>query len=115
MKYMVQFWEWLKKKWNIESNTQMTIIFIVFGITGSATAALRKQIFEWAGLTNLEPYWLFLIVKFVAMLIFYQILLLTLGFLSGQFKFFWWFFKKMNRHFVPAWKREFAKSKPQTS
>ena len=38
--------ERLKSRWNIQSNFQLLIIFIVFGITGSASVALGKPLLE---------------------------------------------------------------------
>jgi len=78
----------------------MIRVFMVFAITGSSSLFVGRPIIKLIGVTkeNLNPvvYWvLFIIIG----LIFYQILLVTFGFLFGQFKFFWEFEKKMLRRF----------------
>ena len=40
----------LKKKWGIESDIQLTVIFIVFAITGSASAKLALPLLEFLGI-----------------------------------------------------------------
>ena len=41
----------LKQRWGIRSNFHLLIIFIVFGITGSASALLAEPLTHWFGLT----------------------------------------------------------------
>lgn len=86
----------LKNKWVLRYRWEMIRVFIVFAITGSTSAYIGKPIFNLLGITkeSLSPflYWaLFIIVG----LIFYQILLVSFGWLFGQFQFFWNFEKKM--------------------
>ncbi|MFN3492179.1 MAG: DUF6787 family protein, partial [Anaerolineales bacterium] len=42
----------LKESWNISSNWQLTIIFIVFAITGSSAAYLSKPLTNFFGITK---------------------------------------------------------------
>ncbi|MFV5702061.1 DUF6787 family protein [Flavobacterium sp. XS2P12] len=85
----------LKKRWGIETNFQLTIIFIVFAITGSASAWLSKPFCFWLGITKSDlGYWL-TPVRLVLIFPIYQVLLVLIGFIFGQFKFFWAFEKKM--------------------
>jgi hypothetical protein len=87
----------LKKKWGITSNFQFIIIFIVFAITGSLSAYLSKPFTDYIGLTK-ENLGNFIIpIRLIAIFPIYQVLLVVVGFLFGQFKFFWWFEKKMLR------------------
>ena len=89
----------LKQRWGIETNFQLTIIFIVFALTGSASAWLSKPFCIWLGITKGDlGYWF---TPFRLLLIFpiYQLLLVLIGFLFGQFKFFWAFEKKMLKRF----------------
>ena len=86
----------LENKWIVTHRWEMIRIFIVFAITGSSSVFIGRPIMKLLGITkeNLNPfiYWaLFIIIG----LIFYQILLVTFGWLFGQFKFFWQFEKKM--------------------
>lgn len=86
----------LKKRWNINSNWQLLVIFVVFAITGSTAAYLSKPLTTFLGITkdnlSLWLYWPFrLLIIFPA----YQVLLVLIGAVFGQFKFFWNFEKKM--------------------
>jgi hypothetical protein len=86
----------LKKRWNVTSNLQLTIIFIVFAITGSTSAYLSKPITAFFNITNeTMPYLLYLVLRILILFPIYQVLLVLLGALFGQFKFFWEFEKKM--------------------
>ena len=50
----------LKEKWGIQSNTQLTIIFIVFAITGSCAAKLAEPLTEFLGFPpQTTPGWLY--------------------------------------------------------
>jgi len=85
----------LKKRWGIESNFQLTIIFIVFAITGSASAWLSKPVCIWLGISKDDLGFWFTPVRLLLIFPLYQVLLVVIGFLFGQFKFFWAFEKKM--------------------
>jgi len=90
----------LEDRWVVEQRWEMIRIFIIFAITGSSSLFIGRPIIKLIGITkeNLNPvlYWvLFIIIG----LIFYQILLVTYGWLFGQFKFFWEFEKKMLKRF----------------
>ncbi len=93
--------EKLKRRWNIESNTQVVTILVVFAVTGSTTVYLKKLFFGLVGITP-ETDWLIRIpVYILSVLIIYNILLLIVGFVFGQFRFFWEFEKKFFSRFVP--------------
>ncbi|RTY81694.1 diacylglyceryl transferase [Flavobacterium sp. LS1P28] len=85
----------LKQRWGIETNFQLTLIFIVFAITGSASAWLSQPFCFWLGITSEELGHWFTPVRLVLIFPIYQVLLVLIGFLFGQFKFFWTFEKKM--------------------
>jgi hypothetical protein len=85
----------LKKRWGVETNLQLTIIFIVFAITGSASAWLSKPFCIWLGITKEDIGFWFTPVRLILIFPIYQVLLVLIGFLFGQFKFFWAFEKKM--------------------
>ncbi|MFN2262372.1 MAG: DUF6787 family protein, partial [Psychroflexus sp.] len=91
----------LKERWDIESNFQLVIILIVFSITGSLSAYLAKPVLELIHLsrTDFPEHFFggFLYYSLRILLIFpiYQILLVLIGFIFGQYKFFWNFEKKM--------------------
>ncbi|MBT7896380.1 MAG: diacylglyceryl transferase, partial [Flavobacteriales bacterium] len=54
----------LKAKWNIQSNFQLVIIFIVFGITGTLSVEVRDPILDFIGLKKevMNP-WIFIPLK----------------------------------------------------
>ena len=90
-----------KEKWDVKSNFQFLIIFIVFGITGSSSVVVAKPIMEVLGVLPVYfediflgnvVYWMLRILIIFPV---YQILLLLLGTLFFQFKFFWNFEKKI--------------------
>lgn len=86
----------LKQRWGIKNNFQFVIIFIVFAITGSTSAYLSKPVLSWMGITKESiSLWLYYPLYIILIFPIYQVLLVSIGTLFGQFKFFWWFEKKM--------------------
>ena len=91
----------LKEKWDIKSNFQIIVILIVFALTGSASVKFAEPVldflsinittFENFSLGKLFYYFLRIIIVFPI----YQILLILIGTLLFQFKFFWQFEKKI--------------------
>jgi hypothetical protein len=86
----------LKEKWGITSNFQIIIILVVFSITGSVAVWIVKPVFNLVGLDKevVSP-WLFWPIRIFIIFPIYQILIVIIGALFGQFKFFWAFEKKM--------------------
>lgn len=87
----------LKQRWGVESDLQFAIIFIVFAITGSASAWLSKYFCAWIGLTQDDLGFWFTPVRLILIFPIYQVLLVVIGAIFGQFKFFWAFEKRMLR------------------
>ncbi len=91
----------LKKKWGVSSNFQLIIIFIVFGITGSLSVRLGEPLLN---LIELVPekfesipfgkiiYWS---IRIIVIFPLYQLLLIIVGAVFFQFRFFWNFEKKI--------------------
>lgn len=84
-----------KKRWNINSNWQLAIILVVFAVTGSSSALLAKPITNFIGLTKENVGFFYIPFRILLIFPIYQILLVLIGFLLGQFTFFWEFEKKM--------------------
>ena len=86
----------LKEKWGIVSNFQLLIIFLVFSVTGSLSLWVAKPLLDFMGLEEaaLSP-WIFWPIRISIIFPIYQILIVLVGALFGQFKFFWNFEKKM--------------------
>jgi hypothetical protein len=91
----------LKERWNIQSNFQLVIIFVVFAITGSLSAYLAKPVLVILGVSRevFPDYFIggFFYYSLRILIIFpiYQVLLVVIGSIFGQHKFFWNFEKKM--------------------
>lgn len=84
----------LQQKWNVKGG-QLFIILCVFAITGTTTAWLTKVIIGWVGFTE-QTYWLWKLLLRLGMLVIgYQLILLSVAFLLGQFAFFWKFEQRM--------------------
>lgn len=99
----------LQQKWNV-SGRQFFLILCVFAITGTTTAWLTRVVTGWAGFTD-QTFWLWKLLLRLAMLVIgYQVILLTVAFLFGQFPFFWKFEKRMLRWI--AGKRSAVSSQP---
>ena len=86
----------LKEKWGITSNFQIIIILLVFSITGSVSVWIAKPVLNLVGINKqaFSP-WLFWPIRILIIFPIYQILIVIIGALFGQFKFFWSFEKKM--------------------
>ena len=89
----------LKEKWGITSNFQLLIIFLVFSVTGSLALWVAKPILDFFGLDKsaVSP-WIFWPIRISIIFPIYQVLIVIIGALFGQFQFFWAFEKKMLVH-----------------
>ena len=91
--------EWMNKlklKWGIESNFQIILILIVFAITGSLSLVVSDPMLNFIGLEKESvSAWIFTPLRLIIVFPVYQVLILIVGFVFGQFKFFWQFEKKM--------------------
>lgn len=86
----------LKEKWGITSNLQFIIILIIFAVTGSLSVWVVKPILEIVGLDKSDVNaWIFWPIRIVIIFPIYQVMIVVIGALFGQFKFFWAFEKKM--------------------
>ena len=88
------FKEKLEKRYGIKGYFQITIIFVVFGITGSSSLKLGNMLMDQIGASD-SIWYIKYPVRIVLVFFMYQILLITVGSIFGQFKFFWAFEKKM--------------------
>ena len=86
------FMEKLKKTFKVSSTYQLVVVFIVFGITGSLSLYISDYVLDILELENL-------IISIFMVLITYQILLIIIGTLFGEFKYFWAMEKKILSRF----------------
>lgn len=92
---MQNMFERFKRKWNIHSNFQLVVVLVVFAVTGTSTLYVRKGIFFLLGITDDTQLWLRITLYILVIFPAYNVMLLIVGFLFGQFKFAWEFEKKM--------------------
>lgn len=86
----------LAVKWQVNYRWELIAIFLVFAITGSTAARISGPIIEALNLKELiSNSFLFWTIRILIIFPIYQILLVLVGWLFGQFKFFWAFEKKM--------------------
>ncbi len=86
----------LKDRWGINSNFDLIIILLVFSITGSLALRFANPAMDQLGLyrdiTSGFVYWP---IRILLIFPIYQILLIIIGTVLGQHKFFWNMEKKM--------------------
>lgn len=82
------------KRWKV-SKKDLFFILCVFAITGTTTAYVAKLITGWAGFTEATHWGWKLLVRLAVLIFGYQIILLSVAFLFGQFPFFWRYEKKI--------------------
>lgn len=85
----------LKKRWEVSSNFEVLIIFTVFAITGSTSAYLSKPFTNGLGITKEAFGWIAIPIRLIIIFPIYQVLLVLIGSIFGQFRFFWKFEKKI--------------------
>ncbi|MCP9200300.1 diacylglyceryl transferase [Gramella sp. GC03-9] len=86
----------LKNRWGISSNYQLFLILLVFAITGSSAAKLAEPLCEFLGITRESTHWsIYWASRIILIFPIYQVLLVSFGWIFGQFQFFWGFEKKM--------------------
>lgn len=88
---MLKKWQ---QKWKV-SATQLWMILLVFAITGTATAYLSKVMVQWTGLDETTHWAWKLAFRLVVLIFGYQVIILLVAFLLGQFPFFWNYEKKI--------------------
>ena len=85
----------LLKIFRVENIFQLTIVFIVFGITGSLSVVIGKYFLVFIfgeDFLNNDFYWF---LRLILIFPIYQVLLIIIGTLFGQFKYFWEIEKKI--------------------
>ena len=85
-----------KARWGIQSNIQLTLILVAFAVTGTTAARCASPIAAWLGINaGTTPAWLYWPLQIILIMPLYQVLLLAVGSLLGQFRFFLAFEKRM--------------------
>lgn len=90
--------EKLKKRWGITSDWQFFVILLVFTLTGFSASFISKPFLALFGIyKETTSLWVYYPLYIVLIFPFYQIMLVSYGFIFGQHTFFWSFEKKMLR------------------
>ena len=90
----------LKEKWGLESGFQLVIIILVFAVNGSLAVAVAKPLLSVLNVDkNTVGPWFYYPIRILVIFPIYQITLLIIGSLFGQFRFFWAFEKKIFSRF----------------
>lgn len=88
--------ERLKQNWGIQSNLQIVIILLVFSITGSLAVFIAKPLLHFFSVDKESmTIWLYVPLRILVIFPTYQVLILIIGALFGQFTFFWNMEKKI--------------------
>ena len=74
----------------------MAKLWVVFALTGSASAWASRPMTDWLGLPALDA-WLRIPLRLVLIFPFYSALLLLLGTLAGERRWYTWFVRRMWR------------------
>lgn len=98
----MKLFEKLKSRWDITSNWQVFVILVVFSLTGFSVVFARRFVFALLGIEEADPFWFKFLIWLITIFPLYNIFLLLYAALLGQFGFFWGYFKKMMKRFVPG-------------
>ena len=82
----------LKNLFRVSSTYQLIVVFIVFGITGSLSLVVSDYISRFFNLDSI-------ILSIIFVLVIYQLLLIIIGTLFGEFDYFWEMEKKIISRF----------------
>jgi hypothetical protein len=91
------FKKW-QEKWKV-GPWQLFLIICTFAVTGTLTAWISRQATTWTGMDADSPWALKLLLRLGILVFGYQVIILAVSFLFGQFPFFWNYEKKILRRF----------------
>lgn len=88
--------EKLKNRWILDYRWQFIAVFMVFAITGSTAGRISSPVMQALGLgSDSISGWIYWPLRILIIFPIYQILLLLVAWVFGQYKFFYAFEKKM--------------------
>lgn len=87
----------IKERWELKSNRQVFIVFLVFAITGSSAAKLAGPVTDYFQITPEMGWYIYWPFRILIIFPVYQVLLVFFGWVFGEFDFFWKFEKRMLR------------------
>lgn len=84
------FLQRLQSKWQLKSITQVLLVLLVFACTGTTILLIKNPLLAFFGIERGGSQGaLNTLLYLLLVLPLYQIMLLTYGFIFGQFRFFW--------------------------
>ena len=84
----------LQSRWKLKSAFQVVVVLVVFACTGITVLFLKEPVISFL-VGSEDQGTLFTVLYYIFIFPIYNIILLTYGFIFGQFAFFWDFEKKM--------------------
>ena len=86
----------LIKRFNAKSNKHLFIIFTIFALSGSGSLFISSPILSAVNLENLITYYpLYILVRIIIIIPIYQLMLIIIATVFGEFNYFWKFEKKI--------------------
>jgi hypothetical protein len=85
----------LKSRWGIDSNRRFAVILLAFSLAGPAMLLIKNPVLHLLHIPSDASLW----VRIPIALLLYQILLLGIGALLGEFSFFWEKLQRLGRLF----------------
>ena len=89
----------IKKIFKVESSSRLVVIFTVFAITGSLSVYIGEYVLLFFFSDILEKNFFYWSMRILIIFPLYQILLIIVGSIFGEFKYFWEMEKKILRRF----------------
>ena len=88
----------LIKKFNAKSKVHLLVIFFIFGLSGSFSLWISSPIMSALDLENiLNNYPLYVFFRILIIIPIYQLILIVVASIFGEFQYFWKFEKKFLR------------------
>ena len=89
----------IQKIFKVESSSRLVVIFTVFAITGSLSVYIGEYVLLFFFSETLEKNFFYWSMRILIIFPLYQILLIIVGSIFGEFKYFWEMEKKILRRF----------------
>ena len=92
--------EKIRKLFRVDTNYQLIIVNIVFAVTGTLALYLAGDVINLIGIKESEvSSFIFWTLRIIIIIPVYQVLLIVIGTIFGEFKYFWEMEKKILNRF----------------
>lgn len=92
----MNWWQRWKHRWGVESDGRMALIIVAFAVTGTLSVRLAHPLLVWLGIVGL-PWYARIPLELIVILPFYPFILMAVGTVLGQWRFFRVFISRMLR------------------